>query len=124
MSCGCKTSGKEEPNKVGLEKNNKRINGFSNVFIKILAFAFMMLLLPIIMLAIIWFIFELIVLNKEIDMKKIVMFLSSKIKPFNEGYVEFEEEDEDDEDDELTEENYEMIDVENITPYQVNKNVE
>jgi len=113
MSCGCKTNVKYEPNSKGSNNsNNKKINGFSNIFIKILSFCFMMLLLPIIMLAIIWFIFELIVLNKEIDMKKVLMVLSSKIKPLNEGY----ENDEDDEDDEFTEENYEMVDVEDITP--------
>lgn len=115
MGCGCKTSGKQEPN---IDGSNKKINsGFSNIIIKILAFSLMMLLLPIIMIAIIWFIFELIVLNKEIDMKKILMVLTSKLKPFNEGYEEFEDYDEDDEDDEeFTEENYEMIDVEDITP--------
>ena len=76
----------------------------------------MMILLPIIMLAIIWFIFELIILNKEVDIKRIVKVLSSKIKPFNEGFDEDEEYDEEDDEDEFTEENYEMIDVEDITP--------
>jgi hypothetical protein len=64
------------------------------------------------MLAVIWFMFELLMLNKEVDMKKIVTVLSSKIKPFNEDYEDYEYE----EDDEFTEENYEMLDVEEITP--------
>jgi hypothetical protein len=66
------------------------------------------------MIAVIWFMFQLFFLNKEIDMKKILNVLSSKIKPFNEGY-ETEDDYEDEEDDEFTEE-YEMIDVEDITP--------
>jgi hypothetical protein len=69
------------------------------------------------MIAIIWFMFELFLLNKEIDMKKIVTVLSSKIRPFNEGYEEeYEDDDDDDDDDEFNEENYEMVDVEDITP--------
>jgi hypothetical protein len=55
-------------------------------------------------------------LNKEIDMKKIVRVMSSKIKPFNEGYEEEDDDYDDDEDDEFIEENYEMVDVEDITP--------
>ncbi len=114
MSCGCKTNVNYEPNNDGSEK---KINlGFTNIIVKILAFSFMMLLLPVIMLAIIWFIFELIILNKEVDIKRVVKVLSSKIKPFNEGFEEDDEEEDEEDDDEFTEENYEMIDVEDITP--------
>lgn len=116
MSCGCKTNSfKSSKSDVFPKELNVNItNSFSNFLVKILAFSLMMLLLPVIMLAIIWFIFELIMLNKEIDMKKVVRVLSSKIKPFNEDYEQ--DDDEEDEEDEFTEENYEMVDVEDITP--------
>jgi hypothetical protein len=63
------------------------------------------------MIAVVWFMFELLVLNQEIDMKKIVMVLTSKLKRFNDdGY----DDDYDEEYDE--EEEYEMLDVDDITP--------
>jgi ATP-dependent Zn protease len=113
MGCGCKTGNNYEPNLEG--SNNKEKKGFYNILLRLLAFTLMMVLLPIIMIAIIWFIFELVMLNKEVDMKKIVKLMSSKLKPFNEDYEE-DEEDDDDDDDEFTEENYEMVDVEDLTP--------
>jgi ATP-dependent Zn protease len=113
MGCGCKTNNNYEPNSEGSNNNKK---SFSNILIRLLAFMLIMVFLPIIIIAIIWFIFELIMLNKEIDMKKIVKVLSSKIKPFNEGYEEDDDDYEDDDDDDFTEENYEMVDVEDITP--------
>jgi ATP-dependent Zn protease len=117
MGCGCKTNNEYKSSSENYKNlNNKRINGFSNIILKILAFSFMMILLPIIMLAIIWFIFELIILNKEIDMKKITMILTSKIKPFNEGYDEYDDEYDDDDDEDYDEEDYEMIGVDDLTP--------
>jgi phosphopantothenoylcysteine synthetase/decarboxylase len=113
MGCGCKTGNNYEPNSEG--SNNEEKRGFSNIILRLLAFMLMMVFLPIIMIAIIWFIFELVILNKEIDMKKIVRVMSSKIKPFNEDYEDDEDDDYDD-DDEFTEENYEMVDVEDVTP--------
>jgi hypothetical protein len=114
MGCGCKTDNNYEPNLEG--SNNEEKKGFSNIIVRLLAFMLMMVFLPIIMIAIVWFIFELVMLNKEIDMKKIVRVMSSKIKPFNEGYEEEDDDYDDDEDDEFIEENYEMVDVEDITP--------
>jgi ATP-dependent Zn protease len=118
MGCGCKTGNNYEPNTEGSDNNKSLSNtksGYSIFLIRVLAFSLSLFLLPIIMIAVIWFMFELFILNKEIDMKKIVTVLSSKIKSFNEDYVS-EDYDEDDEDDEFTEENYEMVDVEDITP--------
>jgi hypothetical protein len=119
MGCGCKTDGNQVPNLDGsIDMPNDNVNyGISNVILRVLAFILMMFTLPIIMLAVIWFIFELLILNKQINMKKIVKVLSSKLKPFNEGYEDDEEDYDDYEDeDEFNEENYEMIDVEDITP--------
>ena len=120
MGCGCKTNAKYESNYgSSIKRPDKQItHGISNVILRVIAFILMMALLPIIMLAVIWFIFEILILNKEIDMKKIVSVLSSKIKPFNEGYEEDYDDDDDDyeDDDEFNEENYEMVEVDDITP--------
>ena len=121
MGCGCKTNTKYESNYDSSNKrpnNNKITSGYSIFLIRVLAFILSLFLLPIIMIAIIWFMFELFLLNKEIDMKKIVTVLSSKIRPFNEGYEEEYDDDdyENDDDDEFNEENYEMVGVEDITP--------
>jgi len=127
MGCGCKTNSKYESNyDSSIKRPDKNITyGISNVILRVIAFTLMMALLPIIMLAVIWFIFELLILNKEIDMKKIVRVLSSKIKPFNEGYEEDEDYDDDDDDyeddDEFNEENYEMVEVDDITPVTTTK---
>lgn len=120
MGCGCKTNSFKDTNSNNLNNKpkDKSGNSFSNILVKILAFSLMMLLLPFIMLVIIWFVFDLIILNREIDMKKIIRVLSSKIKPFNEGYEEnnYDDYEDEDEEDEFTEENYESVDVEDITP--------
>jgi hypothetical protein len=120
MGCGCKTNTKYESNydsSIKRPDNNNIKSGYSIFLIRVLAFILSLFLLPIIMVAITWFMFELFFLNKEIDMKKIVTVLSSKIKPFNEGYEEeYADNYDDDDDDEFNEENYEMVDVEDITP--------
>jgi hypothetical protein len=127
MGCGCKKNGKYEPRSKSSIDNSIndetkfRPGGSANVVLRILAFILMVCTLPIIIVAIIWFMFDLLILNKEMDMKRIVRGLTSKIKPFNEGYEEdedYEDDDDDDydDDDEFNEENYEMIDVEDITP--------
>jgi hypothetical protein len=107
--CNCKTNNYKTNQK---SLNNTLTKNKTNIILRIIAFSLGLLFLPIIMLAVIWFMFELLMLNKEVDMKKIVTVLSSKIKPFNEDYEDYEYE----EDDEFTEENYEMLDVEEITP--------
>jgi ATP-dependent Zn protease len=116
MSCGCKTNTKIQTNEQSSTLNiNRNIkNGYSLFFVRVLAFTLSLFLLPIIMIAIVWFMFQLFFLNKEIDMKKILQVLSSKIKPFNEGYEA--DDDYEDEEDEFTEEDYEMVDIEDITP--------
>lgn len=116
MGCGCKTNqgNVSNENKVKTKSINNTKNALLFLPIRILAFLLSFFLLPIIMIAIIWFMFELLLLNKEIDMKKILTVLSSKIKPLNEGYEE--ENDYEEEEDDFTEENYEILDVENITP--------
>jgi ATP-dependent Zn protease len=109
MSCNCKTNSKQIKGKKTLNPNYK-----TNFILRLISFLIGLIFLPVIMVAVIWFMFDLLMLNKEIDMQKIVMVLTSKIKPFNED-DDFSY-DENDEDDEFTEENYEILDVEEITP--------
>jgi hypothetical protein len=132
MGCGCKTNitNKYEQTSfnyesIGLKNNEnletKKPNKIINYLFKLIGFFMGLLLLPIIVLAIIWFMFQLLVLNQEVNMKRIVLVLSSKLKRFNESnideiyYGDDDYEDEDDEE-EFDEENYEMLDVEDITP--------
>lgn len=143
MGCGCST--KTKTNKTAnnkLESQNNQVAPSSSFtfnenssnpkildfivknFIKIASFSLALLFLPIIMLAVIWFMFQLLVLNQEIDMRKVVTTLSSKIRRFNDDYDdedEYDEDEYDDEEDYYDEENYEALDVEEITPSQSNK---
>lgn len=125
MACGCKTKTnnsfeteqKQTIKAFDFEHQNKKgrkSNFIIKNLIKIVSFSIALLLLPIIMIAITWFMFEILVLNQEIDMKKIVMVLTSKLKRFNDdGY---DDEYDNDYDEEYDEENYEMLDVDDITP--------
>jgi hypothetical protein len=68
------------------------------------------------MLVIAWFLFDTIVLNKNVDLGRLVNVVANNIKKFNEEYDEDEEYDEeDDEDEEYDEEDYIALNVEDIT---------
>lgn len=132
MGCGCntkikKTNDKETQQYEVLETGKSFNFNEKNVelpvldfivknLIKIVGFTLSLLLLPIIMIAVIWFLFQLLVLNQEIDMKKIFTAVTSKLRRFNEDYEDELEDDEDDEDEIYDEEHYETLDVEDITP--------
>ncbi len=78
--------------------------------LKILGFLLMVALLPIINLVIIWFIFNLLVLNKNIDIKPALVFLGKKFQEKD------TDEDNDDVDfDKLTEDDVVLLDVNEIT---------
>lgn len=118
MSCGCKSK-KIVENGVKIKSfnfnetktSNSKLNFvIKNIFKLLSFFIALVILLPIITIAIVWFMFELLVLNQEVDMKKILILLSSKLKPFNVENIESE--DDEDEDDVV----YKMLDVEDITP--------
>jgi hypothetical protein len=139
MGCGCKTNSSDKSEQISFNdkslgsKNNENLetnletnkpNPIVNYLFKIIGFFIGLLFLPIIVLAIIWFMFQLLVLNGDVDMKRIVLVLSSKLKRFNESNVDGiyygDDDDDDDEEyddeEEYDEENYEMLDVEDITP--------
>jgi hypothetical protein len=112
MGCGCKT--KEKIN----ESSNNAVNNrsVSNIIVGLLAFILSFFLIPFMVIAMVWFMFDLLVLNKEIDMKRIITVLSSKIKRFNEDE---EEDDFDIEEDDFDIEEFEELNVEDITPQRV-----
>jgi hypothetical protein len=78
--------------------------------LKILGFLVLVAALPLINLYIIWLMFNMLVLNKNIDVKPILLSLGNKFK---------QKDDDDDEDDdeynELTEDDVILLDVEDIT---------
>ena len=115
MGCNCKTSTISRINENGLENNNEP---FFNVIVKYLAkiigFIVAVSLIPLIMLVIIWFMFDVIVLSKQIDLTKILDKFIVKARYFN-------EDDEEDDDDDyidintLTEKDVVMLNAEDIT---------
>jgi hypothetical protein len=95
-----------------LENENKNPKSVGQTVIKytlkVLGFLVLVAALPIINLYIIWFIFNMLVLNKNIDVKPILLTLGNKFKQ--------KDYDEDDEEyNELTEDDVELLDVEDIT---------
>lgn len=75
---------------------------------KTLAFILMLAALPIINLFIIWFIFKMLILNKDVNIKPLLKSIGEKFKVVDS--------DDDDEDyDNLTEEDVVMVEVEDIT---------
>ncbi len=114
MGCNCKTSGDnnvKETVKLSELSTKQKINLFLFYLAKTIGFLVGVALLPIINLGIIWFMFNTLVLTKEVDIKKIVSDLIGN--KFNK-----KDDDEDDEDDDfenLTEDDVIMVDVEDIT---------
>jgi hypothetical protein len=112
MSCNCKSVNNLETseNVRFLKTNNKeKIKLIGHYILKMVGFIIGILLLPLINVAIVIFMFNTIVLTKEVNMVKIIKrFTNHK---FNNNY------DEDDEDDfdNLTEDDVVMLDVEDIT---------
>lgn len=112
MGCNCKAESFETPEKSEFFKLSNKEKGklILHYTFKVMGFLFGILLLPIINIAIVWFMFNTIVLTKDVNilnlMKKII---SDKVK-------NDDDDDEDDDDfDELTEDDVVMLDVEDIT---------
>lgn len=95
------------------ENDNKNKKSVTQTVIKytlkILGFLMLLVALPLINLYIIWLMFNMLILNKNIDVKPILLSLGNKFK---------QKDDEDDEDDdeynELTEDDVILLDVEDI----------
>ena len=107
MGCNCKT---EEA-----EYNGEKISLGKSIVkyaFKVSVFLLSLMLLPIILVASIWLMFDMLVLSKQFDTKGVIMTLAKIFKTKN-------DDDDDDDDDEYyddyEEDEYEMVDVEVIT---------
>ena len=113
MGCNCKGSNDFEY-KEKSDNNNSVTQKITKYFFKTLAFSICLVFLPLIMLAIVWFLFDILVLNKNVDLGRIVRIVAKNIKRFNEDYDE-DDDDDFDEDDNFDEDDYIMLNVEDIT---------
>ena len=77
--------------------------------LKSIGFLLMMLALPLINIAIIWFIFKTLMLNEEVDIKPLLYAIGKKFKQND------SDDDEENDYEELTEDDVVMVDVEDIT---------
>ena len=111
MACkSCKSSGAMIPE---IKKDENLGNRIIKYTVKTLGFLIAVILLPVINLVIIWFMFETIVLNKDIDLRAVI---SKYITDRNERKEDEDEDDDDEDDDELlTEDDVIMLNVEDIT---------
>lgn len=112
MGCGCKGNASSNPQvKFGdltYKAKFKRIGFYG---LKSLVFLLSIAFLPIINIAIIWFIFNIVVLNKEFNVKDIVFqILGSVLKKREE-----DDDDEYDDDEEYDEDDVVLLDVDEIT---------
>lgn len=98
MGCNCKNSGYTPEFVVSEKKGN-----IKKYIVKIFGFLLGLVLLPLIMLAIIWFMFDTIVLNKEVDLTKLINTFVKTDEKTNKVEEEYNE-------DEL-----EILNVEDIT---------
>jgi hypothetical protein len=128
MGCSCKTGQAPNSNKKNNNNNintefvvyekNKIIYSAIGYFFKTIAFLLGVLLLPIINIAIVWFMFNTLVLTKEVNIKGLFDRLM-KSKKFRELSKEDDDDDyydgDDDEFENLTEDDVIMVDVEDIT---------
>ncbi len=112
MGCGCKGNVSNNPKiKFGdltYKAKTKRLGFYA---LKGLVFLLGLVLLPIINIAIIWFMFSIIVLNKEFNVKDIVFqILGSVLKKRGD-----EDDDDEDDDEEYDEDDVDLLDAEEIT---------
>lgn len=108
--CNCKNGQSMDSMLENDNQNNQNLTQtIVKYTLKVLGFLLLVAALPLINLYIIWLMFSMLVLNKNIDVKPILLSLGKK----------FKQKDEDDEDDEefseMTEDDVILLDVENIT---------
>jgi hypothetical protein len=123
MSCNCKTNninvGKTENNTNG---HGVSFDNFKQRLTNILYYILVLIIgLPFVNIFFIWFLFKTIVINQNIDITNLLVIVAKKLN------VKLkDEEDDDDDDDELeilTENDVELLDVEDITEYKEKDNV-
>jgi hypothetical protein len=110
MGCNCK--GQSVDN---LLKDDRVKLSISNLIgkytLKILLFLMLLVILPFINIAIIWFMFNTVILNKDVNIKPLLLALGNqfKEKKYEDDEIDIEEFNE------LTEDDVVMVDVEDIT---------
>lgn len=106
MGCNCKTEEAEyEGEKISLGKSILKYT------FKVSVFLFSLILLPIIMVATIWLMFDMLVLSKQFDTKGVMLAIAKIIKSKNDD----DDDDDDDDDEYYDEDEYELMDVDYIT---------
>lgn len=112
MSCNCKSENIDDYLVSDRPKLSipKLIGKYT---LKLLAFALMLVILPLVNLAIIWFMFNTIVLNRDVNIKPLLVALGNQFK--EDKYKEEEEFLTQEEIENLTEDDVELVDVEDIT---------
>jgi hypothetical protein len=107
--CNCKGN-KNNVDKALNEKETKaKVKlSFTYYMLKTLGFLLLVALLPLINLVIIWFMFRTLVLNKDIDLKPLLLGIGKRFK-------EKKEVDDDNDLDDLTEDDVVMVGVDDIT---------
>lgn len=113
MGCNCKKNGFEITEKTDFSKLTNKEKGklVLHYFFKVIGFFIGVLLLPIINIAIIWFMFNTIVLTKEVSVVKLLNKYFSGEKNEDDDYDDYDDEDFEN----LTEDDVIMVDVEDIT---------
>ena len=118
MSCGCKSDKSldvtfEKDVDTSVKKNiGKEILKYTS---RLIVFSLVLLLLPIFMGIIVFYTFKTIVLAKELDIKPLLLSLAKMIKPRDEDDEDDLDDDLEDEEDYFDEDQFIMLDVEDIT---------
>ena len=121
MSCGCKTKkGEVLPSN---DENKPKVNIINNIIhytIKLIGFGIALALLPILLLVIVYYMFNLIVMTKDIDIKPLFISMSKYMKKVAKDNATDDDDDDDDDDDEAEWENIDpeefvLVGVDDIT---------
>jgi hypothetical protein len=107
--CGCKA---DNAIKASVSNNEGLFQKIVKNVIKVIGFLISLIFLPFIMAIVVWFMFDMIVLNQNIDLGKILNYVIGKAKRFNQ---EDDEDYEDDELEDLTEDDVTLLNAEDIT---------
>jgi len=107
MSCNCKSDKKMNDYLKDGESSESLSQVMLKYIFKSLVFLLLLVTLPIIVLFIIWFMFKMIVLNKEVNVKPLLVAIGKKFQqPMDDHEDDYEI---------LTEDEVVMVDVEDIT---------
>jgi hypothetical protein len=114
MGCNCKTNNLNlETKDNNVTKNKVSLDSFKQRLTNIIYFILVLIIgLPFINLFFIWFLFKTVVIKQNIDITNLLVIVAKKLN------MKLKDEDEDEDDDELeilTENDVELLEVEDIT---------